>query len=153
MATATLAVTITSQGNPWTVTITDINGGDLVKDTETYINSYVNATNPNIGALFQIDTNAGPNNNKFNGYPGNYITWRSTRLNLTYNQYPTLGWSLDIWSNDLYTDIITNSATWDDLAATQDYSLNDAKHSLVYNYENFYAPVWSKGGSLTITVA
>lgn len=147
MATATFALTSPSEGMEWTISITNIDGAGQVKDISSYSSSAVNSSVPNLGSLFTIDSD----NNAVNGYPGYYVTWRSTVLNMSHNQYPSTGFSFDIWSSDIYTDVITNSNTWNDLN-NNTYTLNENKHSLIYNYDNYYAPVWSKGGTLTITI-
>ena len=156
MATATLTLSGTpnaiTEGSAWTLTISNITGADQVKDTTKYTSSIVSATSPNLGNLFTIDTTSSASNNKVNGYDGSgvqYVTFRSTRPAA---QHPTTGFSLDLWSSSLYTAIITNSNTWTNLNGTT-HDLSTDKYSLVYNYASLYAPIFSKGGTLTITVA
>ncbi len=156
MATATLTLSGTpnaiTEGSTWTLTISNITGTDQVKDTTKYTSSIVSATSPNLGNLFAIDTTSSVSNNKVNGYDGSgvqYVTFRST---IPVTQYPTTGFSLDLWSSSLYTAIITNSNTWTDLNGTT-HNLSSDKYSLVYSYTSSYPPIFSKGGTLTISVA
>lgn len=150
MATARLTISTPSSGfSAWEVTISNIVGTDQVKDKTKYTNSIVTATSPITGALFTIESSS--NSNKVEGYSGSgvsYVTWRSTS---PAGQHPSAGLSLDLWSSGLYTAVITNSATWTALASST-YSLDTGKHSLVYNYSSFYAPLFSKGGTLTVTI-
>ena len=156
MATATLTLSGTpnaiTEGSAWTLEISNITGPDQVKDTTKYTSSIVSATSPSLGNLFTINITSSASNNKVNGYGGSgaqYVTFRSTR---PASQYPTTGFSLDLWSSSLYTAIITNSNTWTNLNGTT-YNLSTDKYSLIYSYSNLYAPIYSKGGTLTITVA
>ena len=152
MATATLTLTGTpNEGSTWTVTIENITGTNQVKDTTKYgLGVTVNVTSPSLGQIFTIDTTSG--GNQVNGYSGSgvkYVTFRSTN---PAGQHPTSGFSLDLWNDTLYDDIITSSSTWDDLNGNS-YSLYTNKYSLIYSYGELYAPIFSKGGTLTITVA
>jgi len=83
----------------------------------------------------------------FDGYTGPYVTWRSTSPS---GQHPTSGFSMDIWSQTLFTSIITNNSTWTSLNG-QNFTLVANKHSLVYHYNNLNAPVWSIGGTLSVS--
>lgn len=76
-----------------------------------------------------------------------YITWRTY---LGSSQYPDSGYSFDIWSDDLYDDIISN-ATWDDLITTGTFNLNLQKNTLIYNYDvpGFPFDFYGKGGIIT----
>jgi hypothetical protein len=78
-----------------------------------------------------------------------YVTWRSTAIT---GQYPSSGRSLDIWSHQFYLDVKENSQTWADIGDGATYTLNPRKWSLIYNYTSRYAAVWSKGGTLTVSV-
>ncbi len=156
MATATLALSGSpNEGSTWTVTIENITGTDQVKDTTKYGGGVnVNVTSPSLGQIFTIDTTSG--GNQVNGYSGSgvkYVTFRST--NPVGQQHPTSEFSLDLWNDSLYDKIITNSATWNTIATggSNTYSLSTTKYSLIYNYDQSYAPIYSKGGTLTITVA
>lgn len=150
MATARLTISSPSAGySGWEITISNITGTDQVKDKTTYLNSIVTAVSPISGSLFTIQTTSG--SNKVDGYSGSgidYVTWRSTSPT---GQHPTSGLSLDLHSSTLYTSIITNSNTWNTVAAST-YSLDPNTHSLVYNYSNLYSPLFSKGGTLTISI-
>ncbi len=161
MATATLTLSGTpnaiTEGSTWTLTISNITGTDLVNDTTKYTSSIISATSPNLGNLFTIDTTSSASNNKVNGYSGSgvqYVTFRSIipAGGPPAPQHPTTGFSLDLWSSSLYTAIITNSNTWTDLNGTT-HNLSSDKYSLVYSYTSSYPPIFSKGGTLTISVA
>ena len=76
-----------------------------------------------------------------------YVTWRNVSIG---GQYPTTGQSFDIWSLDLYTDII-GGATWADLKLTGTYNLNSNKNTLVYNYSAPYASFHGLGGTITFS--
>ena len=82
---------------------------------------------------------------------GPYFTWRQQNDS---NQFPNpqTGLSLDIWSDNLMTDIGSNS-TWANLVTTGTYTLNADKWSVIYDYTNLYAPYSSKGGTITFTNA
>ena len=82
-----------------------------------------------------------------------YSTWR-TQDN-TNAQFPTnqTGISIDIWSDLLYTELTAaGSQSWDTFAtAGTSWNLNSDKYTLIYDYDNLYAPYWSKGGTVTFT--
>lgn len=151
MATARLTISSPSAGySGWEITISNIFGDDQVKDKTKYLSSIVTAVSPISGSLFSIQTASG--SNKVDGYSGSgidYVTWRSTSPT---GQHPTSGLSLDIHNSALYEDIITNSNTWNAIASASPYSLDPNTHSLVYNYSNLYPPLFSKGGTLTISI-
>lgn len=142
MSKVTLAVTGVSEGFNWTAEISGITGTTQVKSTAQYDGSpKLSLTTPNLGQLCDIVS--------FANYPTpDYITWRST-VPLDGGQFIYTGFSMDIWSSNLYTKIITNSSLWNSLAGT--YALTNDKWSLVYQYDNANAKCFSKGGTLTIT--
>ena len=78
-----------------------------------------------------------------------YVTWRSQNDN---QQFPTgqSGQSLDLWSEDLYTDIAGN-ATWQDLIDHVPYDLSTNKTSLYYNYSPPYPEQFNQGGTIAFT--
>jgi len=138
MATINYSITASS-GNNWTGTFdVDITGDQAILAT------YVNVT----AGSFSIP-NSGLN---FKYYPAstgdNYITWRNYG---GASQYPDGGYSLDIWSLSLYTDIITNTYTWDQIISAPAYSLNSNKTTVFYDYNTPYAPYWCKGGTIDFT--
>lgn len=73
-----------------------------------------------------------------------YSTWRTQAIA---TQFPENGKSIDLWSITLYDDIIAGFA-WNNLVS---YTLNDSKHSLVYDYNALYAPYYSRGGIITFS--
>ena len=149
MATARLTISSPSAGySGWEITISNITGTDQVKDKATYLNSTVTAVSPISGSLFTIQTASG--SNKVDSYSGSgihYVTWRSTSPT---GQHPISGLSLDLHSLNLYTSIAAGDS-WNTVAAST-YSLDPNTHSLVYNYSNLYSPLFSKGGTLTISI-
>jgi hypothetical protein len=154
MATATLALTTPSEGIAWTVTIsgTGVLTSSAVNSDSSYNSATVSVTAPSLGSVFTMPTST--DSNSFQTYGGQYATWRSSSAvtGLSYSQYPTQGLSLDIWggSSNLITNIDSNN-DWSTIAGT--YSLSTTKWSLIYNYSELYAPIYSKGGTLTISVA
>lgn len=80
-----------------------------------------------------------------NNLQHDYSTWRTQSI-LT--QFPGTGKSIDLWSTTLYSDI-NNGYSWRNLTS---YSLNADKHSLVYDYNTYYAPYYSRGGIITFSV-
>lgn len=129
---------VASSGNNWNGSLNVTNLTDLPLTT-TY--SDVSA-----GAFTISNTNL-----NFQQYPGDvdYITWRN------YNgasQYPTTGTSLDIWSDTLYSDIVGNTLTWQNIIDSGAYTLSPNKNTLYYDYTVPYAPYWCKGGTITFTV-
>lgn len=151
MATARLTISSPSPGySGWEITISNITDTDQVKDKTKYLNSTVTAVSPITGSLFLIQSSSG--SNKIEGYSNGsgveYVTWRSTS---PVGQHPTSGFSLDLWSTSLYTSVITNSANWNTLAGST-YALDTNFHSLVYSYSNLYSPLYSKGGTLSISI-
>lgn len=79
-----------------------------------------------------------------NGVNNDYSTWRTQSIQ---TQFPTTGKSIDLWSELLYNDIKAGY-NWNQITS---YSLNATKHSLVYDYDNFYAPYYSRGGIITFS--
>lgn len=98
---------------------------------------------------------------QFAGYGGSgteYVTWRSVDISgqaggaPNYaNVYPTTGISLDIWSADLYTAIVTNSTTWDNLNG-QTYNLSSTKNTLLYDYSNLRVIYYGIGGTISFNI-
>jgi len=94
----------------------------------------------------------------------NYFTVSESNV-LSNAQYPTTGYSLDIWSDALTTAIAgvpadgIPPATWFSLTNFQVssgengvFALSDTKTSLIYNYSRRYAPYWVKGGTITFSL-
>lgn len=84
-----------------------------------------------------------------------YVTWRSVDISgqpsspPNYaNIYPTTGISLDVWSPDLYTAIVTNSNTWDNLNG-QTFNLSTTKNTLLYDYSNIRVVYYGSGGTIS----
>ncbi len=152
MATRTITLSVSSpdDGFAWNV--------NFSADDATAIKSIVNfaITCPtNTSGNFTVP-NTGLITNVVNGFSSNpsdsnadsYVTWRSSAS--TSGQYPASGRSLDIWSHQFYLDVISSGKTWSQMSAT--YTLNPRKWSLIYDYSSGTAFVWSKGGTLTVSV-
>jgi hypothetical protein len=95
------------------------------------------------------------------GYQNNgttsYMSWRSTNISenpsgppLYLNIYPQSGYSFDVWSHDLYTDIEINLITWNDIKGNT-YSLNNSKNTLVYDYDKLKPIHFGMGGTISFT--
>jgi hypothetical protein len=144
MATITLTLINPIQGSGWEV--------EFTADDATAINTItgfsISATTPSLPDLFTVSS--------VNGYDGSgvqYVTWRSTN---PVGQHPSSGLSMDIWNQKFYQNIMNNNMTWNDMVTNgnngANYNLNTGKFSLIYNYDNTYAPIYSKGGTLTVAV-
>ena len=158
MATKTITLSVTSptEGYAWNVNFS-------VDDATPIRNIPISPSNPSF--LITCPTNTSGNfsvpttsfiTNVVNGFSSNssdsnadsYVTWRSNTA--TPGQYPSSGKSLDIWSHQFYLDVISSDKTWSQMSAT--YTLNPRKWSLIYDYSSGTAFVWSKGGTLTVSV-
>jgi hypothetical protein len=107
-----------------------------------------NITGPVLSVLSPISLNNLFTIASFDGYTGPpYVTWRSTSPS---GQHPTSGFSMDIWSQTFHTAIMINNSNWTSLNG-QNFSLANNRHSLIYHYSNLYAPVWSIGGTLSVS--
>jgi hypothetical protein len=139
MATVNYTIS-TSVGQTWSGTFEGVTLGNPVNDpgnlpTTITADSGAISFSPNNFQLYPADTNA------------NYVTWRDQPAA---GQYPTNGYSLDIWSDALYSNI-DGSNTWADLIATGTYNLSPSKNTLIYNYDTPYAPHWGSGGTITFS--
>jgi hypothetical protein len=145
MATATFTVTGTTAGSDWTATITNITGTTAVNSSTYDGTPKLNLITPNLGQIYGITSF---------GSHFDYVTWRSVAPASAnapdYNQYLFTGFSMDIWNSTLRSSIDGN-ATWNGIASS--YTLDSNKWSLVYNYDGKSSLVYSKGGTLTVTVA
>jgi len=152
MATATLTLATPTEGSGWTVTIsgTSLTAGTAVNSDSSYNDATVSVTD--LGAIFTMPLTT--ETESFQTYSDQYATWRSSDAitGLSNSQYPSQGFSLDIWggASALITNINAGN-TWTQLAGS--YNLDTSKTSLIYSYSNLYAPIFSKGGTLTISVA
>ena len=86
-----------------------------------------------------------------------YITWRSVNISAQpsgppdfLDIYPRTGYSFDIWSPTLITDVNANR-TWSYLNG-KSYNLNVNKNTLIYDYANMNAVYYARGGSIAFTV-
>jgi hypothetical protein len=146
MASATITLTLATptEGSAWEVQFT----ADDATAINTITGFSISATTPSLPSLFTVSS--------VNGYDGSgvqYVTWRSTS---PAGQHPSSGLSMDIWNQKFYENIMDFNRTWTDMLTNGDsgatYNLNSAKYSLIYNYDNTYSPLYSKGGTLTVAV-
>jgi len=152
MATITLSVSSPAEGFAWNVNFS----ADDATPIKSFNNPQISIICPtNTSGNFSVPT-TGFITNVINGFSSDssdpnadsYVTWRSSAS--TPGQYPTSGRSLDIWSHQFYLDVISSGKTWSQMSAT--YTLNPRKWSLIYDYSSGTAFVWSKGGTLTVSV-
>ena len=146
--TVTLALTSPSEGSDWTVEFT----ADDATPIKTITGFSLSLTTPSFPSLFTTSS--------VDGYDGSgvqYVTWRSTS---PAGQHPTSGYSVDIWSQTVYNNIMTfngnTGMTWNEMltgngSGGATYTLSSDKYSLIYDYTNQYALGYSKGGTLTIS--
>ena len=128
-----------TEGSAWTITFS-VEGTSAVNAATGFT---ISASTPNLPSLFTVSTVE-----EYTGSGVKYVTWRSTS---PAGQHPTTGLSLDLWNNTLYDDVV-GGILWDNMNG-KSYPLYTNKYSLVYNYDELYAPLYSKGGTLTVTVA
>lgn len=151
MANINYSITTDPSANPilegftWTGTLSNITAASTVNSSKP---TSVSGTANGETITFNVDATNG-----YNVYPSetgdNYITFRSQNIA---SQYPTSGFSLDIWSLELYNQIV-GGATWNDLQLNSPYNLNNGKYSLFYNYNGPNASFWCRGGKISFAVA
>lgn len=96
---------------------------------------------------------------QFAAYGGSgteYITWRSVDISglssgppAFLNIYPSSGYSLDIWSADLWT-YVTGGGTWTGLNGAS-YNLSTTKNTIHYDYASPNAEAFGSGGTISFT--
>lgn len=118
-------------------------GGNFSVPTTSNFNQVVN------GYSSHSTTNGGTPSTIADSGADSYVTWRSVLRN---GQFPVSGKSLDIWSVGFYNDIMFSNKTWAQIGNGATYTLNPRKWSLIYDYSSRIAFVWSKGGTLTVSV-
>jgi hypothetical protein len=86
-----------------------------------------------------------------------YVSWRSVNISentpgppLYLNIYPQSGYSFDVWSHDLYTDIEVNLITWDSIRGNS-YNLNSSKNTIIYDYDNLNPIYFGTGGTISFS--
>jgi hypothetical protein len=100
------------------------------------------------GTAFIPFVPTGVQNYSGGGINGSYFTIRGPGN--PGGQYPTSGYSLDIWCESL-TNEIASSFTWQQLINMGAYNLSSAKFTLTYDYTGRYAPFSTKGGSINFS--
>ena len=151
--TITLSVSSPAEGFAWNV---NFSAEADTKPIKSFNNPLLIICPTNTSGNFTV-SNTAQVSQAVNGYSSNaadsgadsYVTWRSTAIT---GQYPSSGKSLDIWSHQFYLDVKENDQTWSDIGSGATYTLNPRKWSLIYDYSSKYAAVWSKGGTLTVSV-
>ena len=153
MAIITLSVTSPTEGFAWSVNFS-VDGATAINNIDAFSITCSTNTGGNI-AVPNTQVSQVVNGYSSDSVPpslagsgaDSYVTWRSTPIT---GQYPVSGKSLDIWSVDFYNDIRVTSKSWSSMSAS--YALNPRKWSLIYDYSSRTAFVWSKGGTLTVSV-
>lgn len=133
MATVNYSIN-TNTGDDWTGSFTVSSLSDLV------FSEAGTPTSVSAGAFSFVPDNISYYN------PG-YVTWRSATNQA---QHPGSGRSFDIWSLDLYDDIV-NLSTWTNLISVGTYPLTNNKNTLFYDYDTPTALYWGIGGSITFS--
>jgi hypothetical protein len=99
------------------------------------------------------------NSQSFDVYSPHYATWRSSDAvnNLQNGQYPTQGFSFDIWKCTPKSEAGTSGelfdkfdSTWNNIGGT--YLLDQNKWSVLYDYTNQYPLAATKGGEVYIQI-
>ena len=140
---ATVYYSVNTLRDSWTGNFTVNNPADLVINYDAS-----NPSNFTAGSLsFGVAS--------FGIYPGDnnsdYVTWRSA-IPADNGQYPSTGYSVDIWSSILYSDVV-GGITWNGLMGrtAEYYTLNPNKWSLVYDYDVPNAVYYGYSGSITFS--
>ena len=154
MATATVFFSVTppsGQGQPWDFSLSGIDTDNTTNNQpySSVIGRYNGQT------IFTMVDNL----QSFDVYSPHYATWRSSDAvnNLQNGQYPTQGFSFDIWgctpkpltgtSGDLFGKF---DLTWNNINGT--YLLDQNKWSVLYDYTNQYPLAATKGGEVYIQI-
>jgi hypothetical protein len=156
MATATFAISNVTEGESWNISMSGLNFSTPI-NLLSYYSVYTTPAPPVIlndafpGFIVYITSIYSSNGG---GAP--YFTWREYNWNTAGRR--EFGHSLDLWSSDLYTDIVTNNFTWSQIN-NRTYNLSNDRYSLLYYYtynatnKSAARPTyWSKGGILTVNV-
>lgn len=150
MALIKLAVISPTVGDSWTVEFT----ADPEAAIKLITGFSINVITPNLPSLSSVSSVDG-----YNGSGVQYVTWRSTN---PAQQHPTSGWSMDIWNQTFYQNIITYNSnvgmSWSEMltgngSGGATYPLSTNKWSLIYNYDSSYSPAYTKGGTLRVSIA
>ena len=165
--------------NPYFSAFTIFIGGDnvqgthVVNDNNRSGNDYpsIEVTSPtalNNGGSPYFECLLANGDGFIKGYDGSgwaYSTWRSVSIS---GQYPSSGMSLDIWQysdpndsspnfyNHIFGDTLRiGGAQYEDwnlmTLSDRTYSLAPDKYSLLYDYDNLYAPVYWRGGTMVVS--
>tara|TARA_A100001201_G_C3974733_1_gene166742 strand:- start:88 stop:534 length:447 start_codon:yes stop_codon:yes gene_type:complete len=145
MATLTVDITNVTEGISWSgsVDVTDLNQ-DIVSTQS------VDWKFPSDGTGTNFSTSKHLKFPSTTGADQNYFTFRTqTNSNA---QFPTIqtGLSLDVWSDDFHNFILTDTTpTWNSILGDT-WNLSTDKFTLIYDYDNLYAPYFSKGGTFRV---
>jgi hypothetical protein len=151
MATVTFAISSPSEGTAWSFSLNNItNTNNLISNQS----QYASVTGNYNGQSFTMVNNS--ESCKF--YSPHYATWRFNDAvsNLQNGQYPTQGFSFDIWGGSPRPGTAGNllgkfNSNWGS-GVEGSYDLDTNKWSMIYDYTNQYPLALSRGGILTITI-
>jgi hypothetical protein len=159
--TITLSLSSPSEGSEWNVSFS-VDDATPIRNIVNFsitcsTNSDGNFAVPSTANTNQVvngysshsTTNGGTPSTLADSDADSYVTWRSVLRN---GQFPVAGKSLDVWGYNLYNDIMYSSKTWSQIGNGATYDLNPRKWSLIYDYSARAAFIWSKGGTLTVSV-
>ena len=145
MATLTVDITNVTEGISWSGSV-DVQNLDL----DIVSSQEADWKFPSDGTGVNFTTT---NHLKFPSTTGadqNYFTFRSQINNTAQFPNPQTGLSLDVWSDDFHNFILTDtSPTWNSILGTS-WDLSTDKFTLIYDYNNLYAPYFSKGGTFRV---
>ena len=134
--------------------ITGASGGNSNSWSGTM--EYTTVTDPVVNTVASItvtdpltSTSVVFDSTKVLGFDGDYVTFREQNSS---DQFPPqTDHSLDLWSDTLRTDLITNSISWQTLDGNS-YTLNSNKWSLAYDYDAPRGILYSKGGTISFSI-
>ena len=145
MATLTVDITNVTEGISWSgsVDVNDLNQ-NIVSTQEAHWKFPSDASGVNFTTTKHLTFPS------TTGADQNYFTFRSqTNSNA---QFPAIqtGLSLDVWSDDFHNFILTDTTpTWNSILGDT-WNLSTDKFTLIYDYDNLYAPYFSKGGTFRV---
>lgn len=155
MATATFAISNVTEGESWYISMSGVDFNTAI-NLKSYYSSNTIVTLNNVpkrsstSPLYIRSIYSSGNDEP-------YFTWREYNWDLI-DFLKEFGHSLDLWSSDLYRDIVTNNFTWSQIN-NKTYNLSNNKYSLLYfyTYSQFDKSLastlyWSRGGILTVNV-
>ena len=115
-------------------------------------NALITADDVNISWTFDTLTFTTVKQKQYSGSSLYYSTFRTQNTDTQFPS-PQTGYSIDLWSQTLHNKFIGTSESWNTFTTggSAQYNLNSDKYSLVYSYNNLYAPYYTKGGTVKFT--